>query len=499
MLGRTVREAARRFGGRTAYVEAFDPRRRVTYAELDRLSDEVATGLAGEGLSAGHVLVLVLPPSIDYVVAYLAAAKLGAVTAGINPRLMSTEREDLVRLVSPTVVLADPTLGDAPSGALPVDTYGAVLHPLRTRGNRPPVALDDEASRPLAICFTSGTTGRPKAVTFGVRQLAAITAMDVGHAWGGGGVSLAGTSFAHLGPMTKLPGALRRGGTTWILRRWRADEALELTSRIGATSIGGIPTQLALMLREPAVDELDLSAVRLIVLGGGPATPTLIRAARDGFGAPVCVRYSCTEAGIGLGTAPEDPPEAAELTVGRPHSWVELGIRDHGRDVARGEMGEVVLRSPAVMSGYWGNPEATREAFTADGFVRTGDLGALDDRGRLRLVGRISDRYVRGGYNVEPTQVEAVLARHPAVAQVAVVGVPDEVWGESGLAVVVPEPGASCSPTELREFASARLARHKCPAYVELVGRLPLTAGDKVDKRELVRRFVPSVRSSSHA
>src|SRR5581483_10147782 len=190
------------------------------------------------------------------------------------------------------------------------------------------------------------------------------------------------------------------------------------------------------------------------LIGGGPATPALVRAARERLGVPVCTRYSCTEAGIGLGTHPSDPPEDAEATVGRPQPGVELAVRDaDGTAVPVGEIGEVLLRSSAMMSGYWEDPEATAEVFTADGFVRTGDLGFLDEVGRLHLVGRSSERYVRGGYNVSPVAVEAVLATHPAVREVAVVPAPDDVMGEVGVAVVV--ANARVSLDDLRAFAAA--------------------------------------------
>ena len=169
------------------------------------------------------------------------------------------------------------------------------------------------------------------------------------------------------------------------------------------------------MLQDPAFAEYDVSCVRAIVMGGGPATPSLVREARERFGAAVAIRYSCTEAGIGIGTAFDAPPEDAEVSVGRPHAGVDLELRDVNDGV-----GEVCLRSPAVMDGYWRAPGLTAEAVTGDGFVRTGDLGWIDEAGRLRLAGRSKEMYVRGGYNVYPMEVEAVLATHEAVADVAI-------------------------------------------------------------------------------
>ena len=225
--------------------------------------------------------------------------------------------------------------------------------------------------------------------------------------------------------------------------------------------------------------------MQYIVVGGGPVTPGLAAEARTRFGAALATRYSCTEAGIGLGTAFDDPEEDAVVSVGRPHASVDLSVLDDEDQPARtGEIGRVCLRSPAVMAGYWRDPEGTRAAFTASGHVRTGDLGWIDDRGRLRLVGRSKEMYVRGGYNVYPVEVEAVLSTHPALQAVAVVPRPDPVMGEIGVAVIVPE-GEPPTLAELRAFAQDRVARYKLPEALVTLDALPLTAGEKLDRRAL--------------
>jgi acyl-CoA synthetase (AMP-forming)/AMP-acid ligase II len=241
----------------------------------------------------------------------------------------------------------------------------------------------------------------------------------------------------------------------------------------------------------PGLDDHDLSAVKLIVIGGGPATPALVTEARDRFGAPVVIRYSCTEAGIGVGTAPDGDPSDALVSVGRPHAGIELTIRDgEDRPVAGGEIGEVCLRSPATMTGYHRDPEATARALTADGAVRTGDLGWVDDQGRLRLVGRSKEMYIRGGYNVYPVEVEAILAAHPAVAEVAVVPRPDPVMGEIGVAFVVLREGHATLPLEdLRSAGQGQLAAYKLPEGIEVVDALPRTAMEKIDRGALRGRL----------
>ena len=496
MLGRVAREAAERFGDDTAYVAPAGWA--LSYRDLDRLADEAAVGLAARGVGDGDVVALVLPPTPEYLVAYVAASRIGAITAGVNPRLAPPERAAVLAAASPRLVLVAPDL--APAGVdtdvLAVRSVDAVDDALADlRGDGAPPALADDPERPVALVFTSGTTGMPKGAVFASRQLAFITQVDTGGRWaerGQTGSAFAATPLPHLGQMTKLPGTLMRGGTTHLLPRWTAEDALRLTAELRMAAIGGIPTQVALMLQHPDLDRYDLSCVRAIVLGGGPATPALVREARKRFGAAVAIRYSCTEAGIGIGTAFDAPLEDAEVSVGRPHAGVDLSVR-HGDDPARelpaGEVGEVCLRSPAVMSGYWHEPELTAAAFTPDGFVRTGDLGYLDDAGRLRLVGRSKEMYVRGGYNVYPMELEGVLAQHPAVADVAVTPRPDDVMGEVGVACVVLRDGAP-APTldDLRAFAGGQVASYKLPDDLLVVDALPLTSMEKLDRRALAAR-----------
>jgi acyl-CoA synthetase (AMP-forming)/AMP-acid ligase II len=241
------------------------------------------------------------------------------------------------------------------------------------------------------------------------------------------------------------------------------------------------------MLRLPDFDAYDLSAVKAVIVGGGRSSPALIEEARRRFEAAYSVRYSSTESGgVGTLTAFDAPDEEALYTVGRPRDGIDLVVRDgNGNPVPAGEVGEVTLRSPAVMSEYWNDPENTAQAIR-DGWLWTQDLGFIDPGGCLRLVGRSKEMFIRGGYNVYPLEVEAVLAAHPGVAEVAVVPRPDDVMGEIGVAVVVPSaPDDPPTLEDLRAFAAESLAAYKLPEAIRIVAELPLTDMHKVDRLRL--------------
>jgi acyl-CoA synthetase (AMP-forming)/AMP-acid ligase II len=480
VLAATVREAARRFGGLTAFVDPDGTA--VSYRELDRRSDAVAAALAARGVGAGDRVVLRLPSDSGYVVAYAAAAKLGAITAGINPRLAPPEQEALVALADPAVELAEP------DELASLATDGAA----RVERDGPPPSLPPDPDRPIAIVFTSGTTGLPRGAVFCERQLEAVAAADTGDAWAAPGqpgpAMLASTQFAHVGFATKLPWYLRLATRTHILGRWRADDALRTIAEQRMPSIGGVAPQLALMTRSPEVERHDWDHVRTIVVGGAASPPALVAAVRERFGAAYSIRYSSTESGgCGTGTAFDADDDEALHTVGRPRPGIEVTVRDpDGGAVRTGEVGELWLRSPTQMSGYWRDPEATAAAITPDGWLRTGDLARIDDRGLVRLAGRAKEMFIRGGYNVYPAEVESALAAHPSVAEVAVVPRPDPVMGEIGVAVVVPrDQAAPPALDDLRAFLDGRLAAYKQPEDLRVVDALPLTPMQKVDRRVL--------------
>ncbi|HSA50518.1 MAG TPA: long-chain fatty acid--CoA ligase, partial [Yinghuangia sp.] len=396
VVAAVLREAARRFPERRALVQdgvAF------TYAELDAVTDQVAAGLAKRGVQTGHLAALVLPCGPEYVVAYLALARLGAITTGVGPRHTASERAKVLRQAGPDLVVATEELAEqVPSGpglllCTPAGRDGDVWRDLRVDAAAPArrAGGGDDPDAPETVVFTSGTTGVPKGALFTSRQIAAITEMDTGGRWGGGGPQLVATGLPHVGFMTKLAGHLMLGATMHLLDRWRAEDALRIIARERIPYIGGVAAQVSLLLRRPEFDAYDLSCVRGLIVGAGPSPAPLVREARERFGAGYSIRYSLTESGgLGTLTAFDAPDEEALHTVGRPRPGTALQIRDPetGRVLGAGEAGQICLHSPSVMAGYWRNPEETARALDGDGWLRTGDLGAVDAAGCLRITGR---------------------------------------------------------------------------------------------------------------
>src|SRR5436190_1407965 len=492
--------------------EAFRYRgERLTYGDWDALADRTAAALAARGIGRGDVVALLLPSTPFYLVAYLGAARLGAITTGINVRYRRTEIGHILGRSGAALLLAVDCWHDAdfraaveglrpglpelrdvvwyPAARLAASTAGAVAD---LGGSGPAPAVGVGPDDPVAIVFTSGTTGVPKGACFTHRNLLAVAEIDARrHAPGASPAAkhlAAGLSFAHVGTMARIAIQLSQRGATLIHDAFDPAAVFETIERERLNALGGIPTQVIMLLDHPDRARRDLSSLESVLVGGAPSSPELIRRVRDTLGVEVSVRYSSTEVAIATASLPDDAPERLATTVGRATPGVELRIVDErNAPVPAGTPGEVVVRSPAAMVRYWRDPEATAATIDGEGWVHTGDVGFLDDGGYLHLRGRQSEMFIRGGFNVYPAEIEDLLARHPKVARAAVVGVPHDVFGEVGWAFVVPrDPSDPPTLAELRAFVGAELASFKRPDGLTVLAELPLTPMFKVDKRALV-------------
>jgi acyl-CoA synthetase (AMP-forming)/AMP-acid ligase II len=493
-------EAARVNADVEAYVEPAAPggRRALTFAQWDRAAAGVAGYLARRGVSKGDVVCLVMPSGIEYAVLYAALLRLGAITSGINPRMGAGEVASIIERAAPVLVVADGEAASLPPLG-PVDVVGRVeVHSAweaEPPGAWPALASGD----PVAVVWTSGTTGKPKGALFDHSNLAAV-ALGTDVLSQPGDRRLSPLPFAHVAYMTRLWDEIANGVTTVITPTpWRADDAVRIMSDERVTVGQGVPTQWALMLASDELARADLSALRVVGTGAARMTASMVADIRQRLGVPVVVRYTSTEASLGTGTTLTSSDEEVATTVGRPVPGVELAIvDDDGRPVPPGSVGRVRLRSAATMRGYWGlgpgrgrpvgdlvDAVATATVLAADGWLTTGDFGLRTPEGNLQLAGRAHERYIRGGYNVYPAEVEEALSSHPAVARAAVVGVPDDVLGEIGVAVVVPRQESTPDLGALREHCARQLSDYKAPDALVLVDELPLTPMMKVDPTRL--------------
>jgi acyl-CoA synthetase (AMP-forming)/AMP-acid ligase II len=341
---------------------------------------------------------------------------------------------------------------------------------------------------PACIVWTSGTTGAPKGAVYDHERMAAIS-RNIGQLTEPGDRRLVVLPFAHVGYMTRMWDELANA-TTIVLagEPWSAGETLRLIRDEHITMGTGVPTQWELVLAHPDLERTDFSELRVCGIGGAAISPDLVRRMRETLGCPVISRYTSTEAGVTTSTIVGDDDEIVATTVGRAAPDVELRVVDpaSGKEVPAGEVGEILVRSPAMMRGYWQDPELTATVIDADGWLHTGDLATIDGDGIVRIVGRLKEMYIRGGYNVYPAEVEAVLADHPAIAQVAVVGLPDPVLGErGGVFAVAADPAEPPELADLRDWCKARIADYKAPDRLVVVDALPVTPMHKVDKAAL--------------
>jgi acyl-CoA synthetase (AMP-forming)/AMP-acid ligase II len=477
--------AAEQIGDREAYV---DGPHRVTFAEWIGMADALASKFAELGVGRGDIIALHLGQSVHYAIAYAAAARLGAIATGINLRLGPRETGAILARCRARLLLIEDAASSPPGiGATPVMCRHEMAEAASKVGARPPqsTATSDD---PVSIIWTSGTTGTPKGAWFDHRNLAAAVPA-AGAMTRAFDRRISPVPMAHAGYMAKLWEQLAMGVTIVIAPTpWTAESMLELLPREQINVGAGVPTQWAKLLELPGLTDADFSHLRIALTATAPAAPELVERVGAALGCPLVVRYAMTESPSITGTEPDDPADVQYRTVGRPQAGMRVAIVDgDGHPVPQGHVGRVQVRGGCVMRGYWNDAAATAEVLSPDGTLTSSDLGRFDPDGNLVLLGRAVDLYIRGGYNVYPLEVEQVIAEHPSVAEVAVVGVPTEVIGEIGVAVVVScEPSSPPTLAELRSWVAARLADYKAPDRLVVTDALPFTAMGKVDKRILL-------------
>jgi fatty-acyl-CoA synthase len=471
--------------GRTAMIFG---ERRTTYAALHESICRLAAALHSAGVRRGDRVAYLGPNHPSFVETMFATWALGAIFVPLNFRL--TQPEITYQLEHSGAV--------ALIHALPVSTEVRIKVSTEDLDGflAGPGTFDEEVGHDDVACilYTSGTTGHPKGAMLTHGNLIwncynLLVCVDVAS----DEVTLVSAPLFHVAALNQclLPTFLK-GATAVIMPGWDVDGCFDAIARHRITWMFGVSAMFAGLSQSPRWPSADLTSVRCLMTGGASVPEALIRTYQN-RGLAFCQGYGLTETAPGATFLEARESRDHIGSAGLPVFFTDVRcVRPDPSPsgsalvpTGPGEPGEVLVRGPNVTPGYWNDPVATTAAFTEDGWFRSGDLAVVDEAGHYRIVDRTKDMYISGGENVYPAEVEAALFEHPAVAEAAVVGVPDEKWGEVGRAFVVPVPGAALSPADIPAFLAGRLARYKIPVYVDVIDDLPRTASNKVRKGPL--------------
>jgi fatty-acyl-CoA synthase len=474
-LGRWLADRARTTPDRVA-IDYHD--REVTYRELDEAANRVASSFAERGLRRGDRVATLTGNTPEHVAVFFACARLGLILVPLSWRLAAPELAFQLENSEPAVFLVEPEYSEL------AEATGRSFEPLAVRESASNSLLLDSAQDddPLLLVYTSGTTGKPKgALLTHANCFWTNVGFDVATGISGEDVVLQVLPQFHCGGWN-VQALLSwwKGARVVLERAFDADRCLELIERKRVTTTMAVPANYLFMAQSPRFGDVDLTSLRRAVVGGAPMPLALLETWRE-RGVEIVQGYGLTEAAPNVLCLPAEDAVRKAGYAGKPYPQVEVELSDES---------ELLVRGPNVFAGYWRNPEATAET-VVDGWLHTGDVAERDDEGYYRISGRLKEMYISGGENVYPAEVEDVLLSIDGVADAAVLGVPDERWGEVGVAFVVLEQQASLSAEDVLDSCRARLARFKVPASVRFLDELPRSGMNKVLKDEL-RAGVPA-------
>ncbi len=495
---------------------------RVTYSDLKGRVDRCARAMMGAGIAPGDRLAYLSPPHPDYLVMLLATLAIGAIAVGVNPRYRPREIRHIIADSSPRMLFSrsrmgprsyDDEIGEAEGDVQrlivfardPVQQGAESFADFAARGDA--IAQDELEKRiaatdpdsPCLIIYTSGTTGAPKGAL--LRQRAAVRHgklyLDRFYPYPLRQINFYPTNHV-AGTVANTLLNLVGGGMSFCMEKFDPGEALSIVEREKITSWGGIPTMLQMSVAHETFETTDLSSVQVVNWGGGMIDVELARRLAERI-PRLATLYAMTETTGGVTAIDsESDPDVETLcrSVGKPLADVETSVIDEdGSDVEGGTVGELLLRGDFLMTGYWNRPEATAEALDSEGWFHTGDLVRIDDEGRIELVGRRTEMFKSGGYNVYPKEVEDVLESQATVANAVVVSTEDPLFGEVGVAYIRTEKNAAITEDELLEHCREHLANYKVPKLVVIMPSLPMLPNGKFDRKGLSNQAAEDYRS----
>lgn len=462
----------------------------LTYAQLHTRGENLASYFQQElGIQKGDRIAVVSDFGMAYFILFAAAQKLGFILVPLNQRLAAREVEYLLENSEPALLVHEDqftTLASAANQKLQlksctiddISAWSSKLHSEKLQGDGP--ALED----PIFILYTSGTTGFPKGALYTHKMMVwnslntalrlNVTADDhtlmVMPPFHTGGWNVLTTPFLHF------------GASVTILPKFDADHVLELLESEGSTLFMAVPTMVKMLAESPMFEKVKLENLRYFIVGGEALPVPLIEKWAE-KGVMIRQGYGLTEVGTNVTSLAAEDAIRKRGSIGFPNFYIESKlVKEDGSEAGINEIGEFWLRGPVVTPGYWKNPEATAKSIE-DGWFKTGDLLRKDEEGYLYVVDRIKNMFISGGENIYPAEIEKYLITHPNIREVAVVGVPDEKWGEVGKAIIVAD--GDISTDELKQFCQAGMARFKVPKHFVFTAKLPLTDSGKIDKKGL--------------
>ena len=482
-IGSLIRRAARQFGSAPCLTEGSTT---LSFADFDAATDRVGNALLDRGLQKGDHVSVILPNSIECLIVYYALAKAGLVRVQLNVRETLANHVYKVEDSASRAVIHD----DLDGLNAEILIGRAELASMVSSGRSDPCSVDRELDEALRFGYTGGTTGKSKAVILTTRgELTELSAFltDLVPEINEGDVFLHAAPIAHASGAFFLP-ALVRGAHAVVMPKFDAEEFLKLAEHSKASATFLVPTMIAMLL-----DTAKLS-FRRIAYGAASISPALMKRAEARFGRLFAQCYGQAESPMCI-TFLKPEHHDREASCGRPFSVVEVAIWDEkDRPLPPGERGEIVCRGPQTMAGYWNRPEQTAEAFR-NGWLHTGDVGVMDEDGFFYIVDRKNDLLISGGYNVYPREVEDVLMSFPDVIEAAVVGLPDEKWGDRVVAVVTGRAGLDANA--LMQYARTNLSAFKQPKAIEIWPELPKSAANKILRRTVREQLIAALATTA--
>jgi fatty-acyl-CoA synthase len=479
-------------------IKEYETGRSVTYAQLNYLANRVAQRMVTDfGLTKGDRVAIVSENCLEFFILFCVAQKTGVILVPLNYRLTSPEIEALLKDFRPSLIIVQEKFnalleacaeyGNIPN-RWPMEAVQDFGYPHRNEPESFPATAEIVEDDPIFILYTAGTTGSPKGALYTHKMLvwnSINTTMRLDIVSDDRSVSC--TPLFHTGGWNVIPTPfLHRGAYFCLTQKFDPDVILRLLEEEQATMFMAVPTMLRMMAQSPLFEKINLTKMRFFIVGGEPMPLPLIETWHR-KGVPIRQGYGMTEAGPSITSLHQDHAVARKGSIGMPNFYIDARIvNENNEDVKIGEVGELILRGPSVTPGYWNDPITTEKSIK-DGWLYTGDLVKQDSAGFLYVVDRKKFMYISGGENVYPAEVEKVLYSHPEIAEVAIIGVPHEKWGEVGKAFVVCKAGSRLSEADVINFCKGKIAKYKIPHYVQFLDKLPKSETGKIDHKQLLK------------